>query len=189
MKNFKFQKGFGLVEALIALLIIAVTMVSALRTVSTALRQVKNNETEDKANQLMTSALEFAYGYRNIDLPKISGTQDFPLNDFNTLTNQTLCFRPTVDLQSKKVELTLVANNPTNCGLMNTANNDYLVTYTNNDSNEVSEEIFHQIIFSNIPITGTGNLDDKIRITSVVLYTQEGEIVRQIVDAYRPIFF
>jgi type II secretory pathway pseudopilin PulG len=183
-QNIKLNKAFGLVEALIALIIIAITMVSALETVSSALRQVKSNETEDKANQLMSGVLEYAYGYRNIDLPT-----EVNVNIFDNDPNQMVCYKPTFDLASNKVNLSLVGNNPTNCALMNAVDDNYLVDYSGNDSGEVGEEIYHQIIFTNIPITGTGNLEDKIRITSIVLYSQEGNIVRQRVDAYRPIFF
>lgn len=194
MKGHKLKKGFGLVEALIALVIIAVTMVSALETVSSALRQVKNNEIEDKANELMTSALEYAYGYRNIDLPIQSGTDTIQLSftqaaNNNVVDHVSYCYKPTVDFTTNKVTLVKVSEGIAGCGIIASPSSNYKVDYDSTIAIEESEEIYHQIIFTNVPVSGSGELTDKIRVTSVVLYTQEGTIQRQRVDAYRPIFF
>jgi type II secretory pathway pseudopilin PulG len=184
------KSGFGLVEALIALVIIAMTMIAALRTVSSALRGVKNNETEDKANELMTSALEYAYGYRNIDLPKVSGGADFPIQSFIDNINQAECYTTSYDLASNPPVSTLihVANGIDNCKILQTTDDRFDVTITGQESTEV---IYHQVIFTNVPVTGSGTdkLEDKFRITSIVLYEFEGQILRQRVDAYRPLYY
>ncbi|MBP9758117.1 type II secretion system protein [Candidatus Dojkabacteria bacterium] len=183
------KKGFGLVEALIALVIIAITMIAALRTVASSIRQVKNNEIEDKANELMSSTLEYAYGYRNIDLPIIDDDPptEFPLQAFITTPGQFLCFSSVLDLSTDQSRLVYVNNGETGCEKIGGSNINYQVTYEN--ATEESEVIYHQVIFSNTPVSESGQLVDKIRITSIVLYEYEGQILRQRLDAYRPLYF
>lgn len=181
----KIKKAFGLVEALIALVIIAITMISALKTVSSSLRQVKNNEIEDKANEFMSSALEYAYGYRNIDLPQ-NGSDSFPIQSFIDLPDQFLCFRAVLDIDSNVSSLEKISEG-SNCTKLSSADEAYQISYQSNF--EETEVIYHQVIFSNTPVSESGKLVDKIRITSIVLYEYEGKIMRQRLDAYRPLYF
>ncbi|MBD3363093.1 hypothetical protein GF362_05215 [Candidatus Dojkabacteria bacterium] len=170
------KKGFGLVEALIALLLVASTMILAIRTVSIGVRSTKDNEIRDTAAGVMLRALE----YNQLDLPSTLVNADFSQQD------QTYCYKLDDNNDLILVDSTCSGVDMNNPDIISDCldNSSYLLT------NTPGVNICNQIIFTNVTAganAGSDIMSDKIRITSIVVYYIQNEDDPQVerVDTYR----
>lgn len=169
-------KAFGLVEVLIALVFVASSMIVALNTVSRALKISKDNEIKDKAMGVMLSGLEYGNAEKQLGLPiddvaNFIGTKCFKLNAANIdgKTGETLKSGSAVlDEEVCGNEIDTPPICPENYKI-----------------NVPGMDICNQIIISSTNITGTGEMADKIRITSIVTYYIDGEIMTEKAHAFR----
>lgn len=175
-KNLK--KGLGLVEVLISLVLISTSMILAIRTVSRGLKVAKDNEIRDTAAGVLLRALEF----NQVEIP--------PNFIPSTRAGYKECYSLKNLNSSQTIFDTIVEQTNANCSPVGNpeitscdASSPYLL-------NIDSAQICNQIIITNYPL-GSYELpavpfnDNRIRITSVVVYTIEGEEIVETISTFR----
>lgn len=177
-------RSMGLVEVLIALILIATTMVMAIRVVANGLKVAKENDMADSAAGIMLRAIEI----NQFDLTDLVSTWDssppYGLFDGGTFSCYTL---PILDVEDTLVDL--LGGNKVTSGCMGfpeidscTQASPYLV------SSYQGAPICHQIILTNYPIgsySGGSYNNNTIRITSIVVYVLDGKYEKQKIDTFQ----
>lgn len=180
MSKFRLQKAFGLVEVLIALLLVSSTLVLALTSVSKSLRIAKENEIRDSANAILLRGLEF----KSLDLPQ--GV----VSDINRTKQYGGVFARCYKLDSSlidinKVELIEVAEKCSVDSVIGECIEGYKLTNTQ------GVEICNQIVYSNADYGEDDSfqvvepLNNKIRITSTVIFYLDGNKVSESLVVYK----
>ncbi|MCA9386167.1 hypothetical protein KC717_05970 [Candidatus Dojkabacteria bacterium] len=176
------KRGVGLIEVLIALVLISTSMILAIRTVSRGLKATKENEIRDRSVGVMLQALELnqiqldAAG-SPIDLVGLEDSTD-SIQCYSSSSNGTTGG----DFISSLVKQTCVVGNLE-------LTSDSCDTGSNYYAN-LGEglEICHQVILTTTQNDYISDLSpNNLRITSIVVYTIEGEKIRERIDTYRRI--
>lgn len=178
----KLKKAMGLVEVLIALVLIATTMIMAIRVVAKGLKTTKENEIKDRAAGIMLRAFEF----NQLEIP----SDVFDPASLNTDPDHMTCFaldNVSPDDNFFRLMRETNENCPAGANVEITTcdpDSDYLVRYIE------GVNICNQIIFTNYPIsvyTGTPSLTDQYRITSVVVYELEEGFFQEKINTFKTI--
>lgn len=179
LKDLKIKKAFGLIEVLIALIFVASTMILSIQIVAKGLKASKDNEIRDNATGIMLRALE----YNQIDLPDAVRDADFS----SGILGVSKCYKlDKVSPDSDEVILKYIASpcdgtkEMVDCG---GSYNNYRL------DNTPGLDICNQVIFTNLKANAVEPThiisDDKIRITSRVVYIIDGQEIIESVDTYR----
>ncbi len=169
-------KGYGLVEALIAMLIISTTMISAFSMIARSFITVKEDEVRDRASYVMLRALEFGNAYDQLALPsevnnELSSANANPFFKCYSFDGQ---LSPddsniTDNLQYKGDNCTPI----TSCD----TSNPYYTPFE-------GMFICNQIIFTTQNLEGV-EMTDKIRITSIGAYVVGTKVETSRIDTFR----
>lgn len=178
-KNRKYNKAFGLVESLIALIFVASTMILAIKTVAKGLQVSKQNEIRDQATGIMLRGLE----YNQLDLP-YQIVQTFIDNE--PLGPEQICF--VLDYSHDHNPLYPVS---VNCspykGTVMECENDSQYKLNIDGVHVCNRLMFTNVAANQLDESSPVLMSDKIRINSTVAYYIEKELIVESVDTYRKI--
>jgi competence protein ComGC len=177
----KNNKAFGLVEALIAIIFVASTMILAVKVVAKGLQISKQNETRDQAAGIMLRALE----YNQLDLPS-KVMSDLVSDDPSTPVS--VCYKLDED-EAEGISLSEVAGtcSPYSDRMEMDCEPDSVYALSLD-----GVLVCNRVIFTNVPAGVTSDsldvtIPDKIRINSTVAYNLDGQTIVESVDTYRKV--
>ena len=169
------KKAFGLVEVLIALVFVASSMIVALNTVSKALKISKDNEIKDKATGVLLSGLEYGNADNKLNIPfdreTSSDNECYKLNAANVDGNTG---------QSLK-SASVLSHVTSSCEEIDSCSESSFYKV-----NIPGMDICSQIIFTKTNLDGSP-MQDKIRVTSIIAYYLNGEILTEKLHSFRDI--
>jgi hypothetical protein len=166
--------AFGLIEVLIALLLVSSTLILAIRSVSQGLKISKENEIRDTAGSILIRSLE----YKNMRLPEdVSSALEFG-NHFAH------CYKLDADsVDQTNVVLTKInANCDIDSEITNCSDSDQYRL-----QNVEGLQLCNQIRFTNMEYINNVQqpLDRQLKITSTVVYYVDGEPEVESMSVYR----
>ena len=162
-------RGFGLMEVLIVLAIVAATMVAAMQVSIQSLRVIKQNEIGDYANSVMVKALEVAKSPSDV---QVSGTAQIT-NFQGSYQLQTQVGSPSVLWKVSDSVVPMTANNCSNTSPYYTD-----ISAVSNIGNPV---VCLQLIIRNI----SGLTGNAYEITSYLIYDIQDQQVERSIIGYR----